>query len=258
MTSPTRAPQVEATVNAGIMELVLNRPEKKNALTRKMYRSLAEALVTAGCEDSVRVVLLRGAGDCFCSGNDVTDFQVSRDPDRKSPSRAFLDLISGLEKPLIAAVQGAAVGIGTTMLLHCDLVYASENATFQVPFVNLGLCPEGGSSFLLPRMIGHRRAFELLLLGQPISSATAENCGLVNRVYGEADLIKEALGHACRLAGHPRESVMLTKRLLKQSYHATVSQTIISEGRHFARRLQSKEFQDAVSAFLSRRKPNAG
>jgi enoyl-CoA hydratase/carnithine racemase len=240
------------------MELVLNRPEKKNALTQEMYRALCEALVTADREASIRVVWIRGAGDCFCSGNDVTDFQVSRDPDQKSPGMLFLDGVNRLEKPLVAAVHGAAVGIGTTMLLHCDLVYAAENASFQVPFANLGLCPEGGSSYLLPRVIGYRRASEMLLLGEPISSATARKCGLVNRVYAEADLMEAVLRKARRLAAQPLESVRLTKRLLKQSYQATVSETIVSEGRHFARRLKSKEHEDAVSAFLSRSKSNAG
>ena len=149
MTESTCCALVEKEFHEGILTLTLNRPEKKNALSREMYHCLTDSFGTADRDDSVRVVLIRGAGDCFCGGNDIAEFQVGRDPDTKSPGMIFLEAISRFEKPVVAAVRGAAVGIGTTMLLHCDLVYASTDATFQMPFVNLGLCPEGGSSFLL-------------------------------------------------------------------------------------------------------------
>lgn len=258
MTEPACCALVENEVDEGILKLTLNRPEKKNALTREMYHCLAESLRTADRDDSVRVVLIRGAGDCFCSGNDIEDFQVGRDPDAKSPGMMFLEAISRFEKPLIAAVGGAAVGIGTTMLLHCDLVYASTNATFQVPFVNLGLCPEGGSSFLLPRMVGHQRASEMLLLGKPISALTAKKFGLVNCVYSNAEMMDEVFRHARRLAAQPPDALLLTKRLLKQPYHESILRTIGVEGRHFAERLGSMEFQQAAAAFLSRRRSNKG
>jgi enoyl-CoA hydratase/carnithine racemase len=258
MTNPAGEALVENEIDAGILALTFNRPEKKNALTREMYHCLTEILRTADRDDSVRVVLIRGAGDCFCGGNDIEEFRDDRDPDVKSPGMMFLEAISRFEKPVIAAVKGAAVGIGTTMLLHCDLVYASSNATFQVPFVNLGLCPEGGSSFLLPRMVGHQRASEMLLLGEPISALTAKAFGLVNRVYGNDEMMEEVLRHARRLAAQPLDSLLLTKHLLKQSHRELIQKTIGVEGRHFAERLGSVEFKQAAAAFLSRRRSNAG
>ena len=246
------------TPDGGILELTLNRPEKKNALTGEMYHRLADSLNAADRDDAVRVVLIRGAGDCFCSGNDIGEFLTGRDPDAISPGMMFLEAVSRFEKPLIAAVRGAAVGIGTTLLLHCDLVYAAANATFQVPFVNLGLCPEGGSSFLLPRRIGHQRASEMLLLGEPISARTAMEFGLVNQVCRNAALMDEVFRHARRLAAQPPEAVRLTKRLLKQSQRASISETLRLEGRHFAERLGSVDFQQAAAAFFSRRRSDAG
>ena len=244
-------------VDEGVVQLTLNRPTKKNALTRAMYHVLSKSLKAADRNDAVRVVLIRSAGDCFCSGNDIREFQTPRDPDTPSPGMQFLDAINRFEKPLIAAVDGAAVGIGTTMLLHCDLVYASTSANFQLPFVNLGLCPEGASSFLLPRMIGHQRASEMLLLGEPISAWMAWEFGLINNVYQDADLMAEVRGHARRLASQPLESVLLTKRLLKQSRLSTISETIRTEGWYFANRLRSKEFHDAATAFWACRRPGA-
>lgn len=245
---------VENEVDAGILKLTLNRPEKKNALTQEMYHCLAESVRTADRDDSVRVVLIQGSGGCFCSGNDIEEFQAGRDPEAKSPGMIFLGAINGLEKPLIAAVGGAAVGIGTTMLLHCDLVYASSNATFQLPFANLGLCPEGGSSFLLPRVIGHLRASEMLLAGEPIDAWTAREFGLVNRVYDKTEMMEAVFRQARKLAGQPPESLRLTKRLLKQSYRESILEIIRVEGRYFAERLESVEFKQAAAAFLSRRR----
>ena len=258
MTDPAGGMVIVDPVDEGVLALTLNRPEKKNALTAEMYFCLVECLKTAGRDDAVRVVLLRGAGDCFCSGNDIAAFQAGRDPDAKSPGMVFLEAISQFEKPLIAAVQGPAVGIGTTLLLHCDLVYAASDATFQVPFVNLGLCPEGGSSFLLPRRIGHQRASEMLLLGAPISARTAREFGLVNQVYKNAELMDDVFRHARRLAAQPPEAVRLTKHLLKQSQRASILETIGVEGRHFGDRLGSVEFQQAAAAFLSHRRSDRG
>jgi len=258
MTNSAGGTLVENEVDAGILKLTLNRPEKKNALTREMYHCLSQSVSAADRDSSVRVVLIRGAGSCFCSGNDIEEFRAGCGPDAKSPGIMFLEAINGLEKPLIAAVGGAAVGIGTTMLLHCDLVYASSSATFQVPFVNLGLCPEGGSSFLLPRMVGHQRASEMLLLGEPIRALTAKAFGLVNRVYDNDEMMDEVLRHAGKLAAQPLDSMLLTKHLLKQSHRELILKTISVEGRHFAERLESLEFRQAAAAFLSRRRSNAG
>ena len=239
----------------GILRIQLNRPEKRNALTFAMYQKMADALLRADQDDSVRVVLLTGTENCFCAGNDLVDFKnISLGKERlRNP---FVPAISGAQKPIVAAVSGAAIGIGTTLLLHCDLVYAGTKALFQLPFVNLGLCPELGSSVLLPLLMGHQRAAELFLLGEPFGAKTAQEVGIVNLVCPEADLMTTALDIARKLAAQPPASVRLTKALMKRGREAVVAAAIEEEASHFSQRLLSPEAKEAFQAFVERRKPD--
>jgi enoyl-CoA hydratase/carnithine racemase len=239
----------------GILKIQMNRPEKKNALTFAMYQKMADALIQADQDDSVRVILLTGTENCFCAGNDLVDFRnVSLGKER--PRNPFVPAISGAKKPIVAAVSGVAIGIGTTMLLHCDLVYAGAKAVFHLPFVNLGLCPELGSSILLPLLMGHQRAAELFLLGEPFSAQTAREAGIVNQVCPEEELMATALESARKLAGQPSASVRLTKALMKRGRDALVKAAIEEEADQFAKRLLSPEAKEAFQAFIERRKPD--
>ena len=241
---------------AGILRIQMNRPDKKNALTRAMYRTMADALIQADEDDSVRVVLITGTEDCFCAGNDLTDFRNASMPGQKHPPNPFIPALSRAKKPVVAAVTGVAIGIGTTMLLHCDLVYAGANARFHLPFVNLGLCPEFGSSVLLPLLMGHQRAAELLLLGEPFSAETAREVGIVNMVCPDEELLKTALEKARQLAAQPSASVRLTKALMKRGRDLAVTAAIEEEAGHFSKRLSSPEAREAFQAFAERRKPD--
>lgn len=234
----------------------LARLDKKNSLTRDMYAGLAEALASAQSDPQVRAVLLHGSADCFCAGNDVSDF-LNRPPlTAGSPSVHFFDAMLALEKPLVAAVGGPAIGIGTTMLLHCDLVYAARNARFQLPFVPLGIVPEFGSTVLLPLLAGYQRAAELVLLGQPFDAQKAYEVGIASQVLEPGELLEKARGAALALAALPPSSLRLTKALLKKRYGALVREAIAEESRAFAERLNSPEAKEAMSAFLEKRKPD--
>jgi len=239
-----------------ILRIELARPEKKNALTAEMYRLMADALAGAEADPQVRAVLIHGAPDCFSSGNDVQDFlDVRREPGT-SPAQGFMRAISTARKPVVAAVGGPAVGIGTTMLLHCDLVYAAPNARFLLPFVPLGLVPELASTLLLPMLAGYQRAAELLLLGQPFTADKAREAGIVTEVVPVENLMARARDAALALAALPPASVQLTKGLLKQRYAQAVSERITEELRVFGERLRSPEAREAVTAFLEKRKPD--
>jgi enoyl-CoA hydratase/carnithine racemase len=232
------------------------RPEKKNALTLEMYQALADALVAAEGDAQVRAVLIHGTADCFCSGNDLKDFLERPPHGDESPTWRFLRAVSSAAKPLVAAVGGAAVGVGTTMLLHCDLVYAAPNARFQLPFVPLGLVPEAASSLLLPMIAGYQRAAELLLLGQPFGSAKALGAGFVTEVVPQGELIETARSAALALAALPPASVRLTKQLMKGRTAEAVAAQLALEGGHFRERLASPEAKEAMSAFFEKRKPD--
>lgn len=247
---------IAVDVTGAVMTVRMQRPEKKNALTRAMYTALTDALRQADEDPGVRVVLLRGTDDCFTSGNDITDFMQAPPVDDSSPVFQFLRAIVTAQTPLVAAVTGPAVGIGTTMLLHCDLVYAGESARLHLPFVNLALVPEAGSSLMLPRMAGHVRAAELLMLGEPFGAATAQEFGLVNAVLPDGEVHARALDVAAKLAAKPPAALRLTKSLLKRSQRAEVEETIAYEARFFAERLQSPEAAEAFQAFMERRKPD--
>ena len=240
----------------GVARIEINRPEKKNALTAAMYKAMADAIHAAESDARVRVVLIHGKTDLFTAGNDLQDFLDNQPRDDKRPVFQFLYGISQAQKPIVAAVAGVAVGIGTTMLLHCDLVYAAPNARLQLPFVNLGLVPEAASSLLLPALVGYQRAAELLLLGEPFGAQKAKDIGLVTEVVPEDLLLDTAMAQAKKLAGKPAASLRLTKRLMKQGQQAAVAQQIKLESGHFGERLSSPEAKEAFSAFLEKRKPD--
>jgi enoyl-CoA hydratase/carnithine racemase len=246
---------VVVTQNDGVLEIRLNRPEKKNALTRAMYEAISAGFERADADPAIRVVLLTGTGDTFTSGNDIKDFQ-ERGADRtpRGGSR-FLPVLSSLQKPLIAAVNGAAIGVGTTMLMHCDLIVAARSARFVMPFTSLALVPEAASTLLVPRLLGHQRAAALLLLGEPLDAATALDWGFVNRVVDDADLMTVAREMAARLAGLPPQAVRLTKRLMKRGA-PDVAGRIEEEIGLFSERLASPEAQEAFAAFMQKRKPD--
>jgi enoyl-CoA hydratase/carnithine racemase len=233
----------------------LARLDKKNALTAQMYAQLAAALAAADKDREVRAVLLHGAPDCFTAGNDVGDF-LKRPPGGASPAIGLFEVLPNMAKPVVAAVGGPAVGIGSTLLLHCDLVYAAPNARFQLPFVPLGIVPEFGSTYLLPLLAGYQRAAELLLLGQPFSAQKAYEVGIVTQIVPENELLQKAKEAAQTLAALPAESIRLTKRLMKKRHGAALAETIAEETRTFTERLDSPEAKEAMSAFLEKRKPD--
>ncbi|MBV8032692.1 MAG: enoyl-CoA hydratase [Betaproteobacteria bacterium] len=245
------------TSRHGAVALVeLARLEKKNALTGDMYAGLADAISGAERDAEVRAILLRGTEDCFCSGNDVADF-LSRPPLREgSPSSRFFDAMLDATKPIVAAVGGPAIGIGTTMLLHCDIVYAASDARFQLPFVPLGIVPEFGSTYLLPLIAGYKQAAELLLLGQPFDAAKAREAGIVTAVVEKKDLMQKAEHAALALSALAPQSVRLTKQLLRKRHRDVLDEAIAEEIRIFGERLASPEAKEAMSAFLEKRKPD--
>lgn len=240
----------------GICTLTIDRPEKRNALNLVMYQALADGIRQADQDNVVRVILITGGPDCFTSGNDLADFVADPPTDQNSPVMQFISAISLARKPIVAAVNGSAVGIGVTMLLHCDLVYAGVGASFQMPFVNLGLCPEAGSTLLLPRIMGHQQAAELLLLGEKFSAEKACRIGIVTAVCPDQDVLTTAHGRALQLASQPAAAVRLTKSLLKRASADELQKAIDEEGRQFLQRLDSPEAVEAMQAFMERRKPD--
>jgi enoyl-CoA hydratase/carnithine racemase len=238
---------------AGVCEVRFNRPEKRNAITFAMYAAVRDALEAAQAEPAVRVVLLSGEGPGFCAGNDLHDFLAGPDFTMDHPVMGFLKTLATLEKPIIAAVHGQTVGIGVTLLLHCDLIVAAKSTQFSMPFVSLGLVPEAASSLLLPRQLGAQRAAQLLLLGEPFDAARAERLGLINQVVEDAALLEHARALAQQLVRQPPEALAATRRLLRGD-PAPVLARIEAEARIFSAQLKSPEFRTAVSAFLARAK----
>lgn len=245
-----------STRSGRILELRLNRPDKKNAITAAMYAAMAEALQAAAGDQDVRAVTIMGSGGAFTSGNDLKDFQQTPPLDMDQPVFHFLREISTFPKVIVAGVEGPAVGVGTTLLLHCDLVLAAPNAMFSLPFVDLGLVPEAASSLLLPDLIGRHRAAKHLILGDPLDAETALGYGLVTDIV-TSDLEARVRSVAERVAAKPPEAVQLTKRLLRSNGEAIASR-IEEEGLLFARRLTSAEAAEAFTAFFEKRPPNFG
>ena len=241
---------------AGVLTVTINRLDKKNSLTSAMYGAMADALQAAADDASLRVVLLQGHETIFSAGNDIGDFLNQPPSTPESPVFRFLHGIAQFPKPLVAAVCGPAVGVGTTMLFHCDLVYAGDNAAFSMPFVNLGLCPEAASSLLVPQMMGYHRAAEALLLGEPFMAEAALEVGLVNRVVPPTEANAVAQAQARKLAAKPLGSLMETKRLMKKGQTAQVLQQMGEEGASFGRLLREPAAREAFTAFMEKRRPD--
>lgn len=240
----------------GVTTLSFNRLARKNSITAAMYASLADALVQAAADTAVRVVVIQGHETVFCAGNDIGDFLNSPPASQDAPVFRFMRGIAAFPKPLIAAVSGPAVGIGTTLLFHCDLVYAGDNAAFSLPFVNLGLCPEAASSLLVPQMFGYHRAAEALLLGEPFMAEAALEVGLVNRVLPPTEVNAYAQAQARKFAAKPLAPLIETKRLMKKAQSTQVMAQMAEEGASFGRMLHEPAAREAFSAFMEKRKPD--
>lgn len=241
---------------AGVMTITLNRLDRKNSITSAMYGAMADALAAAEADPALRVVVFQGHETVFCAGNDIGDFLNQPPAGMESPVFRFLRGIASFPKPLLAAVCGPAVGIGTTMLFHCDLVYAGDNAAFSMPFVNLGLCPEAASSLLVPQMLGYHRAAEALLLGEPFMAEAALEVGLVNRVVPPTEANAVAQAAARKLAAKPISALVETKRLMKKGQQQLVQQQMMEEGQSFSRMLGEPAAKEAFGAFMAKRKPD--
>ena len=239
-----------------VLRIGFNRAERKNAITAAMYQALADALGAAGADRGVRVVLIHGSAEVFTAGNDLHDFLADPPRDASSPVFQFLHALSRFGKPVIAAVGGLAVGVGTTMLLHCDLVYCASGTQFSLPFVNLALCPEAASSLLLPRLAGYQRAAELLMTGEPFSAERAREIGLVNEIVPAERLLDAALAVAEKLAAKPPAALTATKALMKRWLTAPVEEAMAAEGETFLRQVLSAEATEAISAFFEKRTPD--
>ena len=241
---------------AGVLTLTFNRVERKNSINVAMYDTLATEIERAATDGDVRTVLIQGHETVFSAGNDLDDFLRNKPAGMDSPVFRFLRGIATFPKPLLAAVCGPAVGVGTTLLLHCDLVYAGDNAGFSLPFVNLGLCPEAGSSLLLPQMFGLHRAAEALLLGEPFMAEAALEVGLANRVVPPTECNAIAQAQARKLAAKPMSALIATKRLMKGGQQAAVLARMDEEGEVFGRMLHEPAAREAFAAFAQKRKPD--
>ncbi len=249
----TTEPLTEVTKTGRCLEIALNRPSKKNALTQQMYGELAAALDRAAADPDILVVLLYGHGDGFTAGNYLGEFATAPDISPDAPVTRFLRTIAAFPKVLVAAVHGPAVGVGTTMLLHCDLIVAATTTRFALPFINLALVPEAASSMLLPARIGHPRAAELLLLGEPFTAQAALEMGLVNRVVDPEAVLATAREFAAKIAAKAPSALLAGKRLLKSTASTTIRERMDEENRAFAVQLKSQELQAAIAAFFKSR-----
>ncbi|MBN3754153.1 enoyl-CoA hydratase [Paraburkholderia sp. Tr-20389] len=248
--------EIELTRTHDVLTIAFNRAEKKNAITAAMYQTMADALVEAQTDTAIRAVLIRGSAGIFSAGNDLEDFMKQPPVGEDAPVFQFLRAISSAEKPLVASVAGAAVGIGTTLLLHCDLVYAADTATFSLPFSQLGLCPEAASSLLLQRVAGYQAAAEKLMLGEPFDAKEAHRMGFVNRLLPAAEVDAFALQQAQKLAALPASSLRLTKQMMKRAAQHEIQTQMTDEAVHFAKMLLAPEAKEAFKAFFEKRKPD--
>lgn len=239
-----------------IFHIEIDRPDRKNALVESMYVALMEKLVKADNNAETNVILLTAKGDIFCAGHDLDYFLNDPPKTPDAPPFAFLKTIAGVKKPIIAAVNGLAMGIGATLLFHCDLVYASQNASFLFPFVSLGLSPEGGSSYFLPKLLGHQRASEILLLNEKLTSTEAEAIGLVTKVVPSDSLLDTAINSATKLTRQPLRSVIETKALLKAADFKSVEMQMKKESEVFCHRVASPSAKEAFASFIEKRTPN--
>lgn len=252
----TDSGHVLVSISDGVLSLQLNRLEKKNALTVAMYQTLADNLIAAEEDRSVRVVVIRGGEACFTSGNDVMDFMQNPPTSEDSSVGQFLGALATTKKPLVAIVDGIAIGIGTTLLLHCDLVYLGENARLKLPFVNLGLCPEAASSYLLPRLVGAAKASELLLLGEEFGPQDAVALGIANAVFPSDALVTDAMAVVQKLVAQPPEAVRVTRGLIRGRDREAIKAVMKAEFEQFMGRLMSPEAAEAFQAFAEKRVPD--
>src|SRR5579862_8962349 len=242
--------------SGSILRVQLNRPAKKNAMTSAMYVTVADLLNAAAKDDDIRVVLWHGAGDSFCAGNDVEDFLRNPPGPGESPQAHLIDALINFEKPVVAAAHGAAIGGGTTMLTHCDFVYAGESTKFQMPFINLALVPEFGTSYSIPARIGYLSAAELIQLGLPFDAVRAAELGLVTRVVPDQKLVATATETAQKLAEKPASALQACKRLMRQPFRAQLEQAAKLENEEFAVRVRSADAKEAFTAFVEKRRPD--
>jgi enoyl-CoA hydratase/carnithine racemase len=242
--------------SGSILRVQLNRPSKKNAMTSAMYITMADLLNNAAKDDSVRVVVWHGAGDSFCAGNDLEDFLKNPIGPGDSPQSRLIEALINFDRPIVAAVHGFAIGGGTTMLTHCDFVYASESAKFQMPFINLALVPEFGTSYSIPARIGYLRAAELILLGQPFDAKHAMELGLVTQVVPDQNFLATATATAQKLAEKPAGALQASKRLMKNPWREQLVEAAKAENKEFSARLRSADTKEAISAFFEKRPPD--
>jgi len=241
--------------SGSILRVQFNRPAKKNAMTFAMYNTMADLFNTTANDDSVRVVLWHGAGDSFCAGNDLEDFLKNPIGPSDSPQSRLINALINFDKPIVAAVHGAAIGGGTTMLTHCDFVYAGESAKFQIPFINLALVPEFGTSYSIPARIGYLRAAELIQLGQPFDAQRATELGLVTRVVPDQKLLATATETAQKLAEKPAGALQACKRLMREPVRHQLEKAAKLENEEYSVRLRSADTKEAITAFFEKRKP---
>jgi len=245
------------TEHAGnILRVQLNRPTKRNAMTSAMYLALAGIFNEAANDENTRVVLWHGTGDSFSAGNDIEDFLKNPPGPGESPQAGLMNALVNLDKPLVAAVHGAAIGGGTTMLTHCDFIYAGESTKFQMPFINLAVVPEFGSSCSVPARIGHVRAAELILLGTPFDARRAAELGLVTEVVSDKDVLARATETARKLAAKPAAALQASKRLMKQPFREQIKTAMKAENEEFSAQVRSEDAKEALTAFLEKRKPD--
>lgn len=248
--------QILARLESRVLTLSFNRPERKNAFTLAMYAAVADLIKSADADPEVRVLVLTGTDEFFTSGNDLVDFMNEPEIHDSHPVVRFMETLRHCSKPVVAVVRGHAIGIGTTMLLHCDLVYAADDARLQLPFVNLGLCPEYASSYLVPRLVGQQKAAELFLLGEPFSGADAAALGLVTKAIPWDELTDYASAKIARLAQQPPGAVRRTKALLRAATSVSVGASLSTEYAGFAAGLVSDECKESVTAFFEKRTPD--
>ena len=245
---------IQSRREGAVQVIALDRPAKKNAITAEMYDAFAQAIAAAEAEAEVRCMLVHGSPDAFTAGNDLEDFLQRPPTGHDSPVFRFISAMSLAQKPLVAAVNGLAIGIGTTMLLHCDVVYAATDARFSLPFASLGVVPEFASSYLLPMVAGHARAAEMLMMAEPFDAERAREAGIVSRVFPAAGVVPAAMKAAQRIASLPPESIRLTKSLMKRTHAAAIQEQLRLEGEHFRRMLGEPAARAALAAFVQKRK----
>lgn len=245
---------IESTTTGRVLFIRLNRPEAKNAISLAMYQQLTDVLTSYEQNEELHVAVLIGDTECFTAGNDLADFMANPELDQNHPTVRFLNKVSQMSKPLIAAVAGPAIGIGTTVLLHCDYVVAANNSRFQLPFAQLGVCPELASSKLLTELVGHQKAFELLTFGEPFSAQQALEMGLINALCSADELVTLITQRAEQLAALPLQSVLATKKLIKDANLKTTRQAIADELHYFQRLLNSEQTQQRIAAVFNKKR----